>query len=184
MVLGRSRLPRRIPRMASVRIQQLQDCRSRRSGQCCDPVQRFLHGSKVCCHAESLRCSRRTVALLRCTTRRDCSHNRNHLLQPCWPGLQQSRLARQPMGERLRMARRLGMARLELGLGLGLLRLGLGIRLGMGLGVRLVLLDSVLGLAALLVQSVALRRCLGALYPRSLSRIRRPESACGTAPLV
>jgi len=74
------------------------------------------------------------------------------------------------------------MARLELGLGMGLLRLGLGIRLGMGL--RLVLLDSVLGLAALLVRPVALRRCLGALCPRSLSRIRRPELACGIAHLT
>jgi hypothetical protein len=56
------------------------------------------------------------------------------------------------------MARRLGLglARLELGLGLGLLRLGMGIRMGMGF--RLVLLDSVLGMGALLVQPVALRR--------------------------
>ena len=75
------------------------------------------------------------------------------------------------------------MAGLELGLGmgLGLLWLGLGIRMGLGMGFRLVFLDSVLGLAALRVRSLALRRCLGALRPRSLSRIRRPESACGTA---
>ena len=59
------------------------------------------------------------------------------------------------------MARRLGMARLELGLGIrmGLLRLGRGIRLGMGLGIRLGLLDSVLGMATLLllVRSVDIR---------------------------
>jgi hypothetical protein len=66
------------------------------------------------------------------------------------------------MGERLRMARRLGMARLELGLGmgLGLLRLGLG-----RLGNRLGLLGSILGMALLLVQPLDLRRCLAGLCP-------------------
>ena len=66
------------------------------------------------------------------------------------------------------MARRLGMARLELGLGrgLGLLRLGLGIRLGLGrLGNRLGLLGSILGMALLLVQPLDLRRCLAGLCP-------------------
>lgn len=174
MVLGRSQLPRCIPRMASVPIQQLQERRSRRRGQSCDPVQRFLHGSKVCRHAESLCGCRRTVALFRCTTHRDCSRVHNHDLQPRRLGFQQSWLARQPMGERLRMARWLGLARLELGL--GLLRLGFWIRLGLGrLGNRLGLLGSILGMALLLVRPLALLRCLGALCPRSLSRIRRPE---------
>ena len=59
------------------------------------------------------------------------------------------------------MARRLGMARLELGL--GMLRLGLGIRLG--LGNRLGLLGSILGMALLLVQPLDLRRCLAGLCP-------------------
>jgi hypothetical protein len=180
MVLGRSQLPRRIPRMASVSIQQLQERRSRRRGQSCDPVQRFLHGRKVRRHAESLCGCRRTMALFRRTTHRDCSCVHNHDLQPSRLGFQQSWLARQPMGERLRMARRLGLARLELGLGMGLLRLGFWIRLGLGrLGNRLGLLGSILGMALLLVRPLALHRCLGALCPRSLSRIRGPVSACG-----
>ena len=181
LVLGRSQFPRRIPRMASVSVQQLQDGRSRSSGQCRDPVRRFLHGSKVCRHAESLRCSRRTVALLRRTTHRDCSRVHNHDFQPCRYGLQQSRLARQQLGwmaRRLAWRMGLGLARLELGMGLGLLRLGFRIRLGLGrLGSRLGLLGSVLGMAVLLVRPLDLRRCLGSLCPRSLSRIRS-LSAC------
>jgi hypothetical protein len=163
MVLGRSQLPWHISRMASVRVRQLQDGRSGRSGQRCDPVQRFLHGSKVCHHAESLRRSRRTMALLRRTTHRDCSCVHNHDLQPRRLGLQQSRLARQQLGWMARRLARwlgLGMARLELGMGLGLLRLGLG-----RLGNRLGLLGSILGMALLLVQPLDLRRCLGGLCP-------------------
>jgi hypothetical protein len=70
----------------------------------------------------------------------------------------------------------LGLARLELGLGmgLGLLRLGFRIRLGLGrLGSRLGLLGSILGMAVLLVRPLDLRRCFGALCPRSLSRIKK-----------
>ena len=58
------------------------------------------------------------------------------------------------------LARRMGFGMAGLELGLGLLRSGMGIRLGMGS--RLVLLDSVLGMAALLVRSVAVHRSFGA----------------------
>ena len=55
----------------------------------------------------------------------------------------------------------LGLAWLELGLGLGLLWLGLGLggRLRLGLGFRLGCLGSFLGMAPVLVQPVARRRC-------------------------
>lgn len=70
----------------------------------------------------------------------------------------------------------MGMARLELGLGLGLLRLGMGIRLGlgMGLGPGMGDLDSILGMASLLVRSVALRRRSSrSLRPGPISGVKR-----------
>ena len=123
------------------------------------------------------------MALLRRPEHCNCSCDRSLVWKPCSRGFNRCCLARE-LG---RMARwlglGLGMARLELGLGLGLLWLGLGLGLGgrlrLGLGFRLGCLGSFLGMAPVLVQPVARRRCSSNLRPGPLSILDPPTDRAG-----